>query len=125
MSLPDCLDSNTITYELASPTEATNELLEWTLREVEQIYKCGFRYKKAGVLLNHLVPADQLSIRLYEDESFERSRKLARAMDEINRRYGRETIRFGMVRTDGHWKTKSLRRSLRYTTCLREILHVH
>jgi DNA polymerase V len=116
--------SNTITYELASATDTTEELLEWALKGLEQIYRQGFRYKKAGVILNHLAPADQLSRRMFGELSFERSRRVAQAMDEINARHGRDTIRFGLARSDGSWKTKCLRRSARYTTCLKEVLHV-
>ena len=121
---PEPQYSNTVTYELASPTETTNELTEWTLRGLEQIYKAGFRYKKAGVMLNRLVPADQLSIRLFDDKRFERSRRLAKAMDGINARYGRDTIRLGAMEPNARWKTKSLRRSPRYTTCLKETLRI-
>lgn len=76
-------------------------------------------------MLNHLVPADQLSIRMFGDISFERSRSLAKAIDEINARHGRDVIRYGIARSDSSWKTKFLRRSARYTTCLREVLHVN
>lgn len=117
--------SNTITYQLASPTDTTQELLDWVWRGLEQIYRPGFRYKKAGVMLNHLTPADQLSRRLFGDEAFERGRRLAQAIDEINRRYGRDTVRVGATQPDGRWRTKFLRRSSRYTTHLREVLHAH
>ena len=116
--------NNSLTYELASATDTTDELLEWTLKGLEQIFRPGFKYKKAGVMLNHLVPADQLSRRMFGDLSFERSRRLAEALDEINRRHGRDTIRFGLAQADGRWKTKAVRRSPRYTTCLKEVLLV-
>ncbi len=116
--------SNTITYELASATDTTDELLQWTLKGLGQIFRPGYRYKKAGVLLNHLVPADQLSKRMFGDMSFERSRRLSQAMDEINRRHGRDTIRLGMAQAGSSWKTKFMRRSARYTTCLKEVLRV-
>ena len=114
--------SNAVTYELASPTDATNELLEWALRGVEQIFREGYRYKRAGVMLQSLMPADQLSMRLFGDEDFERSRRLMRAIDEINARHGRDTVRFGVAQPEGRWKTRFLRRSPRYTTCLKEVL---
>jgi DNA polymerase V len=113
-----------VTYELAQATDTTEELLEWALKRVEKIFRPGYRYKKTGVLLNHLVPADQLSMRLYGDSKFERSRRLMRAVDQINARYGRETIRFGVAPSDNSWKTRFLRRSPLYTTCLKEALTV-
>jgi hypothetical protein len=42
---------------------------------------------------------------LYGDESFERSRWLMKAMDEINHRHGRDPIRFGLAQPGGGWKT--------------------
>lgn len=116
--------SNAVTYELAQATDTTEELLEWALKGIEEIFRPGYKYKKAGVLLNRLVPAGQLSRRLYGDVKFERSRELMRAIDQINARYGKDTVRFGIMQPDGQWRTKFLKRSSRYTTCLREVLSV-
>jgi DNA polymerase V len=113
------------TYELASPTDATGELAWWAQRGLTQIYRRGYLYKKAGVLLNGLLPAGELSMRLHGDERFERARRAMRAVDAINRRHGRGTVRHGLPRSpDGRWPTKSLMRSPRYTTRLKEVLRV-
>ena len=55
------------------------ELLEWALKGLGRIYRPGYRYKKAGVILNRLVPADQLSRRCFGDAAFERSRRVLKA----------------------------------------------
>ena len=75
-------------------------------------------------MLNHLVPVEGLSMRLFGNESFERSRGLMKAVDEINGRHGRDTVHFGVAQADGRWKTRFLRRSQRYTTSLKEVLSV-
>lgn len=116
--------SNSVTFELAYSTDSTDELLAWALRGLEQIYRLGYRYKKAGVMLNRLSPAEQLSIRLFGDERFEKSRRVMKAVDEINARHGRGTVRFGAASTRGRWETKFLRRSRCYTTRLDEVLRV-
>lgn len=116
--------SNAITYELSYPTDVTDELLEWAYKGLGQIFREGYRYKKAGVMLNHLVPSDQLTVRLFGNSDFERSRRLAKAIDQINARCGRDTVRYGMAHSDCHWKTKFNWRSSRYTTCLKEVLRV-
>ncbi len=121
---PEPRYSNAITYELAYATDDTKELLEWALRGVARIYRPGYKYKKAGVMLNQLAPANQLSIRLFGDAGFERSRRLMRALDEINSRHGRDTVRFGAAQPEGRWKTRFSRRSPRFTTCLKEVLCV-
>jgi DNA polymerase V len=116
--------SNSATSELAYSTHSTEELLAWALKGLEQIYRAGYRYKKAGVMLNKLAPAEQLSMRLFGDERFEKSRRVLRAVDEINARHGRDTVRFGAAPARGRWETKFVRRSQRYTTRLDEILKV-
>jgi DNA polymerase V len=116
--------SNSVTFELAYATDSTGELLEWALKGLEHIYRAGYRYKKAGVMLNRLAPAEQLPMRLFGDDKFEKSRRVMKAVDEINARHGHNTIRFGTVPPQGRWETKFLRRSRRYTTCLNEVLRV-
>jgi DNA polymerase V len=121
---PEPQYSNSITFDLAYSTDVTDELLEWALRGLDRIFRPGYRYKKAGVMLSHLVPADKQSKRLFGDSTYERSRRVMEAIDRINARHGRDTIRFGVVQSDARWKTKFLKRSSRYTTCLKEVLHV-
>jgi DNA polymerase V len=117
--------SNSVTYELASPTDTTGELTWWAQRGLTQNYRRGYLYKKAGVMFNGLLPAGELSLRMHGDEQFERARRAMRAVDAINRRHGRGTVRHGLPRSpDGRWPTKSLLRSPRYTTCLRDVLRV-
>lgn len=116
--------SNAVTFELAQSTDTTDELRAWALKGLEEIFRPGYKYKKAGVLLNRLMPADQLSMRLYNDSKFERSRSLVRAVDQINARYGRDAIRFGIAPSNDNWKTRFSKRSPRYTTCLKEALAI-
>jgi DNA polymerase V len=121
---PGAQYSNSATFELAYSTDSTDELLAWALKGLEQIYRPGYRYKKAGVMLNRLSPAGQLSMHLFGDERFEKSRRVMKAVDEINARHGRSTIRFGAAPAKGRWETKFLRRSRCYTTRLDEVLRV-
>ncbi len=75
-------------------------------------------------MLNKLSPAEQLSMRLFGDGRFEKSRRVMKAVDEINARHGRDTVSFGAARTGGRWETKFLRRSRCYTTRLDEVLRI-
>ena len=116
---------NSVTYELAYSTDSTKELQEWTLKGLEKIYRLGYQYKKAGVILNQLVPADKMSRRFFGDAGYERARRVLKAIDEINRRHGRDTVRFCVVQPKGRWQTKFLKRSQCYTTRLKDVLCVH
>lgn len=114
---------NVGTHTLAYPTDSTRELLACALDALERIFQEGFKYRKAGVILNGLSPADQLTLRMF-DNTHERFRQVMVAVDQINRRWGRDTVRFAVARHDGRWRTKFQMRSPRYTTCLSEVLTI-
>lgn len=116
--------SNSATHELLYPTDSTDELLAVSMRATESLFRAGFRYKKAGVMLNGMKPSDHLTRRMFHQDSWERSRRISQAMDEINRRYGRHTIRYGSVETNGKWGMKAGHKSPRYTTNLNELMIV-
>ena len=121
---PEPQYANSTTHHLAQATDSTGELLGWALGALEHIYRPGYRYKKAGVYFSRLVPVDGLTGRLFDDDSFERSRRLMSAVDDLNAKFGKDTVRFGAVNPAGGWQTKFLRRSRCYTTRLRDVLRV-
>lgn len=87
------------------------------------ITRDGFKYRKAGVIVNGLTPASQLTLRMFDDTQ-EKFRQVMVAVDEINRRWGPDTVRFAVAKPDGSWRTKFQKRSPRYTTCLQEVMCV-
>jgi DNA polymerase-4 len=64
----------------------------------EHIAPLNARVKKTGVVLHGLVPAGAIQPDLLEVVNMEQMRdeKLSRAMDTLNRRFGRDTILLGM-----------------------------
>lgn len=121
---PEPQYANSASHELVYSTDSADELLGWVLMGLEKIFREGYRYKKAGAMSNRLVPADQQSRRIFGHTDYERSRRLMKAVDEINAWHGHDTVRLGLARPDAPWKTKFLRRSLRYTTRLKEVLSI-
>jgi DNA polymerase V len=76
--------SNSVTIPLPVATQDTAELIRYALQGVEQIYREGYRYKKAGVILTALVPAHQVQTHLLDQQDREHSQKLMAAIDVIN-----------------------------------------
>jgi DNA polymerase V len=113
-----------ITVELAVPTDYTPELLHYALRCAEEAFREEYQYKKAGVMLNELVPAGSPSRSFFNPEVRERMSDLMRVVDRLNGKFGRDTIRFGHERLTARWRTKAEKRSRRYTTQWDEILVV-
>ena len=97
-------------------------MLRCALDALERIYKEGYGYRKAGVMLHSLSSAGQLTLRMFGDERAERFRQVMVAVDKINRRWGKDTVRFAAANPEGRWRPRSEKRSPRYTTRLPEVL---
>jgi DNA polymerase V len=117
--------ARTATYSSAYPTDTNQELQHWAIKTLESIFREGFEYRKAGVILNGLVPNGLLTKRMFDDERFQKWRCLTKALDEINQKFGRDTVRFAAVKTEGSWKMKQARKSPNYTTRWNELPVVH
>lgn len=117
--------ANSSTYSSTCPTDANQELQEWTIKTLERVFRDGYDYRKAGIILSGLVPAENTSKRIFDDEKFQRQHNLMKAVDEINQKFGKDTVRFGSVVRDGDWKMKQIYKSPAYTTSWSELLTVH
>ncbi|HEX8247636.1 MAG TPA: Y-family DNA polymerase [Pyrinomonadaceae bacterium] len=116
--------SNSATYSSTYPSDSNQEIQEWTIKTLDRIYKDGFDYRKSGIILSGLVPSGSLTKRMFDDERFQRQHNLMKAIDEINRKFGKDTVRFAGVQTEGNWKMKQTRKSPCYTTNWNELLIV-
>ena len=116
--------SDSATYSSTYPTDSNQEIQEWTSKTLERIYKKGFEYRKAGIILSGLVPSENLTKRMFDDERFQQQHKLMKAVDEINQKFGKDTIRFGRITSEDGWKMKQTRKSQSYTTNWNEFLLV-
>lgn len=116
--------SNAFTCGSIYPTDTNFELQKLAFLCLNKIFDKGYVYKKAGVTLSGLVSADGLTGRLFDEKENERLQRVTKAVDEINRKFGRDTIRFAVANSKGVWQGKCAYRSNRYTTQFKEILTV-
>ncbi len=110
---------------LNTPTNATDDtrlIAQAALKGLRAIYREGFAYQKAGVILTDLVPSGQRQGDLFEDsEQVRKSKALMEAMDKINRSMGRGAVKLLAEGSDPRWAMRSERRTPRYTTRLDEL----
>ena len=114
-----------LTVALPSPSNDTRLLVKTALWIVKRLYKPGYVYQKAGVLLNDLVPDEGRQRDLFFDASeanYARSAKLMAVMDAINQRYGRQTLKLGSEGFKAPWKMKQNFKSPGYTTNWNELI---
>lgn len=117
--------SNSMTIEIAGATNSTIELRQWAKQALARIYRKGFFYKKIGVILQGLQPEAGETIRLYREPQYMKEKRLCRAIDELSKKFGRDTVSFGFQKPEKKWQMKAEKRSKRYTTSLQEVLRIH
>lgn len=106
-----------ITVVLSDPSDNTLTLTSAALKGLKQIYKTGFKYKKAGVILNLLADKPTMQQSLFDDiEVKGKSAGLMKAMDSINSRFGNAAIKTAASGTKQDWQMRSGNRSPNYTT---------
>jgi len=109
--------SNIASSELPSPTASTPELIKHALMNLRRIYRPGFIYKKAGVYLTGIQNADAVQLNIFKPQSeASKNEGLMRAIDKINRSFGRDTVKFASSGITQGWGMRQLRKSPRYTT---------
>ena len=103
---------------------ATNDTLTLTraaLGGVTEIWKPGYAYHRAGVLLTGLMPDGTAQPDLFAPPMSASRIRLMAAMDQLNQEHGRGTVRMAAEGLRNRWTMKSGQRSPRYTTCWSEL----
>ena len=103
------------------PVSSSREIIGAAVNIMRDIYVYGCGYKKAGVIASRIVPREGVSQSLFSDtQSREREQRLSSAMDEITRKIGTGSIKFGVQGTGEILMSKE-HRSPCYTTRWEEI----
>jgi DNA polymerase V len=109
--------AQSIVVPLPNPSDDSLELTAAAMNGLSKIFKGGFRYKKAGVVLNLLADKPVVQQSLFEDmEAKGQSAQLMKTMDEINARFGSNLIKSAAMGTKQAWAMRSDNRSPSYTT---------
>lgn len=114
---------NGMTIALPSPTDDTRRLVQAVLWGLKRIYKPGYRYQKAGVMLSELVPAGGCQNDMFSTAApTTRSTELMTTLDKVNRKMGRQTLKFASEGYRQPWKMKQGNKSPNYTTRWEEVI---
>ena len=113
--------SNSSTTTLSYPTYDTMHIVKTALQLTKIIFRENYKYKKAGVLLSGFYEKDTETKDLFSEARY-RSPKLMSAVDQINERYGSDTIQIATECQIGKWKQKRKNCTQSYTTQLDNVL---
>jgi DNA polymerase V len=102
----------------------SRSLLASALRSLKTMWRPGYRYAKAGVVLLDLYPAQAMPSSMFPTRDPAKSAALMRTMDALTNRHGRGAVRIASTAPEGSWNMRRRRLSPRYTTATDEMLMV-
>jgi DNA polymerase V len=88
---------NAMTRILSNPTNSSILIGRVVNELFEAVYREGFHYKRAGVMVNDFVPEDQRQIGLFEEDIQNQHLPVMKAMDAMNRKFGKDKVRLGSM----------------------------
>lgn len=92
------------TIRLDMPASSTQEVVSAALKALKLIWKPGFEYKKAGVVVFDIVNRDERQLTLFETDSAKKEKQdvLSQVMDNVNVSSGQNMLRVATQRP-GHY----------------------
>lgn len=112
------------TVHLPVATADTTRLAKAALHGLACVWRAGFSYKKAGVICLDLHSAGKVQETLFHVSDTPARIQLMQAIDDLNKRYGRDTVAIATAGTRKAWSLRSDQRSPAYTTRWVDLLKV-
>ncbi len=106
--------SSYVTLPMA--TCLTNQLIKPALEMAERLFEQGRVYKKAGVMLSHIVPDTSIQGNLFLPDTTNRSKLLMDVIDNINFSQRNDILKFASSGTERNWKMQQCFHSPKYTS---------
>ena len=97
--------SNAKTVDFPIATNNSIETVKTAVSILESIFKNGYRYQKAGVMLTGLSNASDKT-NLFTSEKDEKINSLMRSIDNTNHRYGRSTLSVASAGVHKKWNMR-------------------
>lgn len=112
-----------IIIKLPYATDSTIDLVKYATHGLEKIFKDGYEYKKAGVILQDIIPENTCQLNIFSQPN-PKHKILMEAIDKINSNFGQQKIRLGSQSSGKVWKMKQENLSKHYTTDIDEIINI-
>ena len=116
--------TQSLCYELPYPSNDNQLFISLAKQLIKQLFDDHYCYQKAGILLQQLTPAgspQQLDLLTPSPLTSPRSKQRLQLIDNINQRYGRDTIYSAACAKQAAWQHTPINRSQRYTTAWHEL----
>lgn len=109
------------TVKLSTPSQDTRLITSYALALLKTLFRPGFLYTKCGVVLWDIVPETYQQTDLFPDTLPKQNNAVMKAMDTINRKYGKGTLHLAAEGFKKEWLARSNKKSPNYTTQWNEL----
>lgn len=116
--------ANGVVVDLPYPTDDVRLLTKAAVDAVDHIYRPGFKYSKAEVMLLNLCQPGEYTDDLFAVSQPAEATRVMTVLDQINGRWGRGTLRSASVPTNPDWGMRREMMSQSYTTKLDQLWKV-
>jgi DNA polymerase V len=116
--------ANGVVVDLPYPTDDVRLLTKAAVDAVDHIYRPGFKYSKAEVMLLSLCNPGEYTDDLFAVSQPTEATRVMTVLDQINDRWGRGTLRSASVPTNPDWGMRREMMSQSYTTKLDQLWSV-
>ena len=114
---------NSLELTLSTATADTGKIISEACFGLKQIYRSGYRYKKAGVMFLEILPESDIQPDMFSPAN-SKAEKLQPVIDSLNERFGLGTVGVLAMGLKKRWRMRQEHLSPRYTTRWDEILTV-
>lgn len=116
---------NHLGMSLPYPTDYTPDIINWATMALSKIYKKGYLYKKAGIMLSDFYDKSDSKKDMFDNVNHIKNTNLMRALDNINNIHGSRSVFFAGSGIDQSWLPLSQMKTKAYTTSWRDILNIN
>jgi DNA polymerase V len=113
-----------ITMKLPVASNCSTEIIKYAGKALRLIFRPGFQYLKVGVMVQDIVPQNQIQLGLFDTRDRKKDAMLMQALDNSNTTYGKDIIRYGTHGYGKKWKLRSAMLSPCFTTRIDHIMKV-
>jgi DNA polymerase V len=113
--------ANGVVIEMPYPTDDVRLLTKAAVDALDRVFRPGFSYSKAEVLLLNLCRPGEYTEDLFAISQPTEATRVMAVLDEINGRWGRGTLRAASVPNKPEWAMRREMMSQSYTTKLEQL----
>jgi DNA polymerase V len=108
---------------LSPPTSNSLELVKAAMTALRSIFRKGYQYKKAGVIVTDFVREQEIQQELFAGQTSPKMKKLMESVDKLNRE-NRTAVKIASQGSGREWKLRQERLSPGYSTRWGEMMEI-